>query len=393
MPTAVIVAAAGRGDRLKAGTPKAFAPYGDETILSHALRCIRACGEPLQVVIVVPPGRIDDASGIASEVFDGSAHTWSVVAGDATRERSVAAGLAAVPHTTDIVLIHDAARPDAPASLFDEVIAHVRRTGHGAVPVLHVVDSLTRVSTDDRILDTVDRESVRSVQTPQGFPATVLRRSFNAVDWADDASFTDDAGIVLATGGLVDAIPGSHLASKITYPHDLDRTPSEAPTLLTGIGVDVHRFADVGSGVLRLAGIDWPEFPPLAGHSDGDVVLHAICDSLLSAARLGDLGTQFGTSRPDYAGVDSAVFVTRTLELLREADFTVVNVAVEIIGERPRLAQRRTEAEDRLRKLLGARVSLGATTTDRLGFLGSAEGVAAIASALIRSTRSSSSHG
>lgn len=154
--------------------------------------------------------------------------------------------------------------------------------------------------------------------------------------------------------------------------------------LRVGTGVDVHAYDPSPNSRLRLAGLDWPGEPGLSGHSDGDVVCHAIVDALLSAAGLGDIGSLVGVDRPETAGAASTRFVELAIELLAEADWVPMNVSVQIIGQRPKFAPRRAEAESRMSELLGAPVSLGATTTDGLGLTGRGEGLAAIATALIR---------
>ncbi|MDO5729518.1 MAG: 2-C-methyl-D-erythritol 2,4-cyclodiphosphate synthase [Actinomycetaceae bacterium] len=156
------------------------------------------------------------------------------------------------------------------------------------------------------------------------------------------------------------------------------------PDIRTGIGTDVHAFADPDSGrPMMLACLEWPGEVGLEGHSDADVVAHACCDALLAAAGLGDLGTNFGTSRPEWAGASGEALLRETLRMVNEAGFSIINVSVQVIGNRPRIGARRAEAEQRLTEIVGAPVSLAASTTDGLGFTGRGEGVAGIATALI----------
>jgi len=216
------------------------------------------------------------------------------------------------------------------------------------------------------------------VQTPQGFPRADLDAAYAVVE----QEHTDDAAVFTAAGREVHVIPGSPLAFKITTPDDLHRAELLLTrTPRTGIGVDVHAFG--GDGPLRLALIEWPGETGLAGHSDGDAVAHAICDALLSAAGLGDMGSRFGTSDPQFANAPGDVFLRATVQLLADSGWRPGNVAVQVIGNRPRLAGRREEAQGALSAVVGAPVSLAATTSDGLGFTGRGEGITAIATALV----------
>jgi 2-C-methyl-D-erythritol 4-phosphate cytidylyltransferase/2-C-methyl-D-erythritol 2,4-cyclodiphosphate synthase len=386
----VIVVAAGSGTRLGQDAPKAFVGIGGHTILRHALRGVFAAPEA-QVVVVAPAGREGEALTDAREVAGSRAELVSVVTGGATRQASVAAGLAALWPTVQVVLVHDAARALTPPAVFERVVDAVDRTGWGVVPALPVIDTIKRVD-GDRIVEAVDRSQLAAAQTPQGFRRDVLETSYEIA--AEE--FTDDAALVAAAGHRVAIVEGDVNAFKITTPADLERARSLAapvpavpdaasgPALpRVGVGTDVHAFG--GDGALWLAGIEWPGEPALSGHSDGDAVAHAIVDALLSAAGLGDIGTHFGTSRPEFAGAHADAFLARTRALLGEAGWTIVNVAVQLQSNRPKFAPRRAEAEAVLSAALGgAPVSVAATTTDGLGFTGAGEGVQAFAVALIQ---------
>ncbi|WP_424937376.1 MULTISPECIES: 2-C-methyl-D-erythritol 4-phosphate cytidylyltransferase [Bacteria] len=391
--TAVVVVAAGSGTRLGAGAPKALVGIDHRTVLRHALDRVFSAA-PAQVVVVAPAGYEGEAEADAFAAAGPRRDLVRVVTGGETRQQSVAAGLAALWGDVETVLVHDAARALTPASLIDAVGAAVAAgAGEGIVPALPVIDTLKRVSGDE-IVGVVDRAELAAAQTPQGFPRRLLDQAY-ARAAGDGADYTDDAALFAAAGHAVRRITGSARAFKITTPADLERarlvlasdgTPRGEKTWTgaprVGIGTDVHGFA--GDGVLRLAGLEWPGEPALAGHSDGDAVAHAIVDALLGAAGLGDIGTHFGTDHPEYSGAHADVFLARTAEILTEAGCAIGNVAVQFQGNRPRFSTRRAEAEAVLSAALGgAPVAVSATTTDGLGFPGRGEGIAVTAVALV----------
>jgi len=216
-----------------------------------------------------------------------------------------------------------------------------------------------------------------AVQTPQGFHTELLR---NALGYAQ-VDFTDEAGLMESLGHEVVVVPGSDSARKVTTQADLVWAQGLFGSARTGVGTDAHRFSD--SGELTLGCLTWPELPALEGHSDGDSVAHAIVDALLSAAGLGDIGSNFGVDRPEFAGAAGDVFISATLELIRAKGLSVTNVSVQVIADKPKIGPRRAELESRLTGLLSAPVTVSATTTDGLGFLADSAGVAAVATALL----------
>ena len=378
---AVIVVAAGSGTRLGAGLPKAFVSVGGLTLLEHAVHAVNGMHSSAQLIAVVPEGRGDEVLALVRPL----APEVDVVEGGASRQASVSAGIAALKESVQVVLVHDAARAFTPSEQFDAVVAAVDASAEGVVPGLAVSDTIKRTDPASRVTETVDRSELVAVQTPQGFPREILVAAYRAA--TEEA--TDDAGLVAAIGHPVRIVAGDALAFKITTPADLARAEQlfggSAGAQRIGLGTDTHAFAD--DGELRLACLAWPGVPALAGHSDGDAVAHAIVDALLSAAGLGDIGSVFGTDDPRFAGAHGDVFLRAAREHLAETGWRVTNVSVQLVGNKPRFSARRSEAESVLSGILGAPVSVSATTTDGLGFTGRGEGVTAIATALVASRR------
>ncbi|MFM6971384.1 MAG: 2-C-methyl-D-erythritol 4-phosphate cytidylyltransferase [Rhodoluna sp.] len=387
---AVVVVAAGLGTRLGADKPKAFVSLANKTLLQHSLENIADVTALEQVIIAVPTGLEKIATDIAEAALAGKNVGFEIVTGGATRQKSIANALKAISAESKIVLVHDAARALAPTDLFNRVAAEVRRTENGVVPVLRVADTIKRVEGDSSsetvVLETVDREVLRIAQTPQGFVASKLLAAYNAAK----ADFTDDAALAQEGGIKIVAVEGDEAAVKITTAQDLTNaekfltSKNNSAKFKTGIGTDVHRFSTDSNKKLFLGTIEWSGERGLDGHSDGDAVSHAIVDALLAAAALGDIGSNFGVDRPEFAGANGKVFIEATLELLAKNGYSVGNVSVQLIGNRPKVAPMRERVERVLTEIIGAPVSFGATTTDGLGFLGNDEGVAAVATALIQ---------
>lgn len=380
--TAVIVVAAGAGERLGRPEPKAFVPLAGRPILVHALDRVFGMRAPAQVVVVAPPTHLEQARELALAAAGAAADHVAVVPGGPTRQASVAAGLAVLHQDVRIVLVHDAARPLTPVAQFERVLEAVGDGVAGAVPALPVSDTVKRVDGDGVVLETVDRSRLAAVQTPQGFPRETLVDAYRQAE----REYTDDAALFAAAGHQVRTVEGSPAAFKITTSWDLRRAEHEfgAVGARTGIGVDVHRFDP--DSPLWLGGLLWPGEPGLAGHSDGDALAHAICDALLGSAGLGDIGSRFGTADPRFAGAHGDVFLGATVDLLRRAHHRVVSVAAQIVANHPKIAARRPELEHHLSELVGAPVTVSATTSDGLGFTGRGEGLMAIATALTHHT-------
>jgi 2-C-methyl-D-erythritol 4-phosphate cytidylyltransferase/2-C-methyl-D-erythritol 2,4-cyclodiphosphate synthase len=377
---AVILVAAGDGARLGAGIPKALVKVGELTLLEHALLNILKVKNLAQIVVASHEDRVEEFSAIAKKTV-GTEVSISFTPGGLTRQGSIANALTALNPSIDVVLVHDSARCFAPTEVFDRVAAAVQETGLGVVPVLLVADTIKQVK-QNVVLGTVDRDELRIAQTPQGFTRDSLLHAYKNAS----AEFTDDSSLFQSTGVAMKSVLGDSLSFKITVPADLEYAElllAGTREMRSGIGTDVHRFASTPTP-LYLGTLLWPGEQGLEGHSDGDSIAHAIVDALLSAAGLGDIGSNFGVDRPEYSGANGSVFISSTLELLHKAGWEVVNVSVQLIGNKPKLAPRREEVQAALTVLVGAPVTVGATTTDGLGFLGSSEGVAAVATALIQ---------
>ncbi len=380
MSISVIIVAAGSGERLGVTRPKAFVDVAGATLLEHALESVNGLEHNCQVIVVAPHSWLGAAEDLSSKTL-ASRHHLSVVAGGDSRSESVRQGLAALDDSADIVLIHDAARALCPPEVFTRVIDQVSSGQVAVVPTLEVVDTVSpRDAVTGETGPAVDRSQLAIVQTPQGFSRTVIVDAHR--NFPDDA--TDDAEIVRRAGHAVGSVPGHPDAFKITVPADRDRAEAlrgGRNTLRTGIGVDVHAYDP--ESPLWLGGVLWPGEPGLSGHSDGDVVIHAICDALLQAAALGDTGTLFGEARPEFEGAHSRVFLDRVLRDLANAGYRPQSVSCQLVANTPRFSPRREEISAALTEIIGAPVHVAATTSDGLGVTGRGEGAAAFAVALV----------
>jgi 2-C-methyl-D-erythritol 4-phosphate cytidylyltransferase/2-C-methyl-D-erythritol 2,4-cyclodiphosphate synthase len=372
--SAAIIAGAGMGHRLGANIPKALIQIDGVTLIERAFAALSSVVD--EIVITAPAGYEEEFRALVGE-------SATVITGGVLRSDSVNLALKSLSPSTKYVLVHDAARALATSDLAQRVLNELNSGESAVIPALNVVDTIKEVDRDGYVRNTADRSVLRAVQTPQGFAFDVLKRAHEA---SDDA--TDDAALVEALGIKVKTILGEVRAMKITNPEDIGM----ALTLLrdldsnlrVGVGTDAHAFSSDTSRQLWLAGIHWPDVVGVDGHSDGDVAAHAICDALYSATGLGDLGSNFGVSDPQYSGASGATLLKETLTRITSAGFTINNVSVQVVCNKPKIGPRRAEAIAALSSALGgAPVSVTATSTDGLGFTGEGKGISAIATALV----------
>jgi 2-C-methyl-D-erythritol 4-phosphate cytidylyltransferase/2-C-methyl-D-erythritol 2,4-cyclodiphosphate synthase len=378
-----IVVAAGKGLRSGLDGPKQFAALGGKPLLRWSVEAFAAHPRCAGISVVVAPDGRDRAAEALRHL------SVTIVDGGAERQDSVRAGMAAAGSAA-LVLVHDAARPGLTAEVIDRLLAALDDAEcDGAVPVLPVADTLARDAGADASIvgaaalgDVVDRTALVRIQTPQAFRRDALKRAHGA--WAG-GNATDDAQMIRAAGGRVALVAGSRQLDKITLPGDLEamalllQAPAApTPRIAVGMGYDVHRLVP-GDGVW-IGGVWIAHSHRLEGHSDADVLLHAITDALLGALGDGDIGQHFPPNDPQWRGADSARFLSHAVDLAARRSATIAHVDATLICEAPKFGPHRAAVITRIAGVLGIaedRVSMKATTTERLGFTGRREGIAA----------------
>ncbi|MGB7405837.1 MAG: bifunctional 2-C-methyl-D-erythritol 4-phosphate cytidylyltransferase/2-C-methyl-D-erythritol 2,4-cyclodiphosphate synthase [Pacificimonas sp.] len=373
MTTACLIVAAGKGARLGSEVPKQYLPVGGQPLLRWSVeRLLAHPGIDDVRVVIDPDNRAHYDSAVAG------LDVGEPIVGGATRQASVLAGLSAAEGAKR-VLIHDAARPFVTSMVVDELLQALD-VHNGAVPGLPVVDSLRRG--EDTLQEEVSRENLWRVQTPQAFRLPELLAAHREAV----AGATDDAEIARRAGLSVAIVSGDETLFKVTHPADLDRAERHLVTrgVRTGMGYDVHRFGP-GDHVW-LCGVKVPHGQALAGHSDADVGLHALTDAVLGAIGAGDIGDHFPPSDDKWKGAASDQFLAHARDLVTAAGGRIENVDVTLICEAPKIGPHREAMRQRVADVLRldpARTSVKATTTERLGFAGRREGIAAQAVATI----------
>ena len=369
-PFAAIIVAAGKGLRVGGAMPKQFRLWRGKPLLRHSVEALMEAGaEPLIVVIA------QDTHEEASKALEGM-QSYELACGGATRQDSVREGLEALAKgpSPENVLIHDAARPDVPRKVIKRLFEPLS-THPGAIPALPVVDSLAIIDADQMMQGKAERERLRRVQTPQAFRFDDILAAHRAWQGASDAG--DDAQVLSASGGSVALVQGDERLKKVTFAEDLMDT-NTGPIFRVGQGFDVHRL--VAGEELWLCGIQLDHTHGLAGHSDADVGLHAITDAVLGAIGDGDIGTHFPPSDPQWSGARSGQFLEHAVKLAFEGGFRLCNIDLTIICEAPKIGPYRAKMRAEIARLTGlaeSAVSIKATTTERLGFTGRGEGIAA----------------
>jgi 2-C-methyl-D-erythritol 4-phosphate cytidylyltransferase/2-C-methyl-D-erythritol 2,4-cyclodiphosphate synthase len=382
--TAAILVAAGRGLRAGAGGPKQYRSIGGQPVIFRAMEAF--CRHP-QVFAVQPVLNPDDTQ-MFNEAVSGLAYA-APTPGGATRQASVHAGLEAlVGHSPEIVLIHDAARPFVSAGVISRAIAAAARTG-AAVPSVAVTDTIKLIDADGNVEATPERARLRIAQTPQAFRFEVILDAHRRAAREGRSDFTDDAALAEWAGLTIATFEGDVANMKLTTPEDFVREEARLAAALgdirTGTGYDVHALGD--GDHLMICGVRVPHTCGFLAHSDGDVGLHALVDAILGALADGDIGSHFPPSDMRWKGASSDQFLKYAVERVTARGGRVANLEVTLICERPKIGPLRDTMRARISEISGvnlSRVAVKATTSERLGFTGREEGIAATASATIR---------
>ena len=377
---AALILAAGQGSRAGTDIPKQFRQIGGKAVLAHSVEAFARHPAVGEVFLVIGAGQQETV-----RTMIGDHQVTALIEGADSRRGSVRAGLEAIAATggADRVLIHDAARPFISSSMIDQLLAALEQAP-GAFPALPVADTLVK-STGNIAGDIVDRSGLYRVQTPQAFHFESIIRAHRA--WDSSREATDDAQMLREAGHDILMVPGDERLEKLTYPQDFARAEAQLASCRTtrvGMGYDVHRLA--ADEELWLCGVQVPHDRGLAGHSDADVAIHAIVDAVLGALSEGDIGNHFPPSDPQWRGAASSRFLEYAANRVTERGGRMEHIDVTIICEAPKIGPHRDAMRHRISEILAIsleRVSVKATTTERLGFAGRREGIAAQAVATI----------
>ena len=381
---AAVIVAAGRGLRAGGDLPKQYRNLAGEPMIRSSLALFAWHGQVAAVQAVIHPSDRTSYDAAATGL-----RLLPPVAGGATRQASVLAGLEALSaQAPDMVLVHDAARPYCSSELVSRAIAVCAATG-AAIPALEVTDTIKRIDTDGQVTGTLDRALLRAVQTPQAFAFPALLEAHRRAAKEGRDNFTDDAALAEWAGIKVAVFAGDAANVKLTTEQDFARVEARRiaslPDLRTGSGFDVHAFGD-GDHVM-LGGVRILHDRGLSGHSDADVVLHALVDAILGALADGDIGKHFPPSDPRWRGASSDRFLKFAAERVAQRGGRISHLDVTVVCEAPRIGPHRDAMRQRIAQIAELsveRVAVKATTSEKLGFAGRGEGIAAMATATVR---------
>lgn len=380
-----ILVAAGNSSRMGMGTSKQFLLLGGRPVIVHTLLAFERAKSISSIVVVCRPEDRESVQCLAGQYAIGK--LCAVVAGGSTRQRSVAAGLAATPEGTEYLAIHDGARPLIRPEEIDATVQDARTYGAATLCTL-VKDTIKIQNADGFVCSTLDRSSLRAVQTPQVFARSLYEQAMRIAE-QEGADYTDDCQLVEHMGKRVHLVTGGYTNIKITTPEDLPAAEAllkkeRGDSMRIGHGYDVHRL--VPGRKLILGGVEIPYEKGLLGHSDADVLTHAVMDALLGAAALGDIGTWFPDTDPAYSGADSLALLRQVVHILEEHGYRIANIDATVLAQEPKLKPYIETMRVRLAEAGGVdleQVSVKSTTEEGLGFTGEKQGIAAHAVCLL----------
>jgi len=388
MKTVAIIPTGGSGRRLQSGRAKQYLEIGGLPVLLRTLQVFQQAKDVDEIVLVVPEKDID----FVRDEFIGKYQLTKVsliTAGGRERQDSVLNGLKTISGNCDIVIIHDGVRPFVNEKMINEVIAAARSEHAAAIGVM-AKDTVKEAGADGFVVRTKPRQNIWQAQTPQAFAFKILKKAYD-VAGRDNYLGTDDASLVERIGIKVKMIEGEYSNIKITTQEDLimadallkNKSGNEV-CLMSGLGYDSHRFVE--GRKLVLGGVEIPFALGLHGHSDADALIHALCDALLGAAAAGDIGRHFPDSDPAYKNISSMIILTRVAEIIANKGFSINNIDITVIMEKPRLAPYAAQIVSNLAGALnipGDHINIKAKTNEGMGFTGHGEGVAVFATATI----------
>ncbi|MFQ3549626.1 MAG: 2-C-methyl-D-erythritol 4-phosphate cytidylyltransferase [Armatimonadota bacterium] len=371
MKTTAIIMAAGRGERLGLNINKVFFEIYGKSILERSIQAFEDCREINQIIVVTAQDDIQKAESIVAN--SGFKKITKICCGGETRQQSVTNGLKYVEG--EITAVHDAARPFVSSEIIINTINTAKEYG-SAIAGVPVIDTIKKAN-DNVICETVDRSYLYSIQTPQTFKTDILKSAYNLAE-KDGFIGTDDAGLVERLGQKVRIVMGSYKNIKITTPSDLEYAAfcCGENDIRIGTGMDVHQLVE--NRKLILGGVDIDFHKGLLGHSDADVLVHAIMDALLGACSLGDIGKHFPDNDNKYKDISSIYLLEQVGKLLSDKGWQIINIDSVIAAQKPKLAEFIPQMQKNIAKSLkidGSRVSVKATTTEKLGFVGREEGI------------------